>query len=101
MCRKSPGNAKFNSPFRAIPVIIFLRGLVMIRTICVFALFCALAAAQTITGTITGTVMDPSGAVVPNVKVTATNAATNLVYNTQSSQAGVYNLLFLPIGDYT
>ncbi|MGH9662585.1 MAG: carboxypeptidase regulatory-like domain-containing protein [Bryobacteraceae bacterium] len=58
------------------------------------------AAAQTITGAIGGTVTDASGAVVPNVKVTATNVATNLIYNSQSNAAGIYNLLFLPIGDY-
>ncbi len=56
--------------------------------------------AQTITGTITGTVTDPSGAVIPNVKITATNVGTNLNYNGVSNEAGVYNLLFLPIGNY-
>lgn len=57
--------------------------------------------AQTITGALTGTVTDASGAVVANVKVTATNQGTNLDYNTQSNAAGVYNLLFLPVGSYT
>lgn len=56
--------------------------------------------AQTVTATITGTVGDPSGAVVPNVKVTATNVATNLSYSANTNDAGVYNLLFLPIGQY-
>lgn len=55
---------------------------------------------QTITGAITGTVKDPSGAVVPNVRITATNVTTNLTYTTTSNEAGVYNLLFLPIGNY-
>lgn len=65
---------------------------------------CLLALAlpgQTITGAITGTVTDPSGAVVPNAKVTATNRATNVSTDVQSNDAGVYNLLFLPIGEYT
>jgi len=56
--------------------------------------------AQTITGALTGTVTDPSGAVIPDVKVTATNRATNLEYNAASNTAGVYNLLFLPVGSY-
>jgi WD40 repeat protein len=56
---------------------------------------------QTITGAITGTVTDPSGAVVPNAKITATNQATNVSTDVQSNEAGVYNLLFLPIGHYT
>ncbi len=69
-----------------------------------FVLFCLLAVSasgQTITGAITGTVTDPSGAIVPNVRVTAANTATNLSYDTQTNEAGVYNLLFLPVGDYT
>ena len=58
------------------------------------------APAQTITATITGTVTDPSGAVVPNVKVTATNTATSVTFEAQTNQSGVYNLLFLPVGSY-
>jgi len=56
--------------------------------------------AQTITGAFTGTLSDQSGAVVPNAKVTATNAGTNVTYSAQSNDSGVYSLLFLPIGSY-
>jgi hypothetical protein len=63
-------------------------------------LACA-AVAQTITASITGTVTDASGAVVPNVKVTATNAATNLTHTATTNDAGLYNLVFLPVGQYT
>lgn len=58
------------------------------------------AAAQTITGAFTGTLSDQSGAVVPNAKVTATNTGTNVSYTAQSNDAGVYSLLFLPVGNY-
>ncbi len=58
------------------------------------------AYSQTITGTITGTVADPSGAVVPNVKVIATNPNTNQTHSTTTNESGVYNLLFLPVGSY-
>ncbi|HEY2013379.1 MAG TPA: carboxypeptidase regulatory-like domain-containing protein, partial [Bryobacteraceae bacterium] len=57
--------------------------------------------AQTITGSITGTVTDPSNAVVANVKVVATNTGTNLTFPTTTNDSGVYNLVFLPIGQYT
>jgi hypothetical protein len=57
--------------------------------------------AQTITGSITGTVTDPSGAVVPGVKVVATNTGTNGTFNAISNEAGIYNLVFLPVGSYT
>ena len=66
-------------------------------------LFCALlntSSAQTITGTFTGTLSDASGAVLPKAKVSATNIATNIAYTATSNEAGIYNLLFLPIGDY-
>ena len=44
--------------------------------------------AQTITATITGTVTDATGAVVPNAKVVATNTGTNLTYNATSNESG-------------
>ena len=66
----------------------------------ILALASPFAAAQTITGAFTGTLADPSGAVIPNAKVTATNTGTNVAYTAQSNAAGVYNLLFLPIGAY-
>src|SRR5258708_3680754 len=56
---------------------------------------------QTITASITGTVTDPSGAVVPGVKVTATNTATNNQFPPTTNDAGVFNLLFLPVGNYS
>ncbi len=72
-----------------------------ILTVCVmlFALS-TMSNAQTITGTFTGTLTDPSGSVLPKVKVTATNTGTNIGYNATSNDAGIYNLLFLPIGEY-
>lgn len=66
----------------------------------VFVCAASLTFGQTMTGAITGTLRDPSGAVVPKVKITATNNTTSLTYSTTSNEAGVYNLLFLPIGSY-
>ena len=56
--------------------------------------------AQTVTGTIDGTVTDPSGALVPNAQVTATNTATGVVTQATTNGAGVYDIRFLPIGQY-
>ena len=47
-----------------------------------------------------GTVTDPTGAAVPNAKVTATNAATGLTRATQTSEAGLYSFARLPVGTY-
>jgi hypothetical protein len=71
------------------------------KILCLGVVFSSLLCAQTITGTITGTVTDPSKALVANAKVIATNNATNLTYATTTNEAGVYNLLFLPVGQYT
>lgn len=65
-----------------------------------YLLLVSAAIAQTTTAAITGTVTDPSGAVVPNVKVTATNTATNVANTTQSNEAGLYNFPFLAVGSY-
>jgi hypothetical protein len=57
-------------------------------------------AAQTVTGSITGTVTDPTGAVIPNAQVTAHNVATGVDTTAASNQAGLYDIRFLPIGQY-
>ena len=56
--------------------------------------------AQTITGSIRGTVTDPSGAVVPGAQVLATNVDTGVVSKTVTNHSGLYNFQFLPIGNY-
>jgi hypothetical protein len=56
--------------------------------------------AQIITGSITGTVTDPSGAVAAGAKVTATNALTGIATSTSTNDSGVYSLGFLQIGQY-
>lgn len=59
-----------------------------------------LAVAQVFRGGISGTISDPSGAVVPAAKVTATNNATSIAYNAISSGAGEFNFSDLPLGTY-
>lgn len=56
--------------------------------------------AQTITGSVRGTVTDPSGAVIPNATVIATNLETGVKSTTQTNQDGLYSIRFLPIGRY-
>ncbi len=56
---------------------------------------------QTVTGSIRGTVTDPSGAVVPGVKITATQASTGVSTVTTTDRSGAYNFQSLPIGPYT
>lgn len=57
--------------------------------------------AQTFRGTINGVVTDPTGAVVPGAKVTATDVATAAVRATVSSGAGEFAFADLPVSSYT
>ena len=52
------------------------------------------------TGTILGTVTDTSGAILPNVKVTITNTATNVVFHAVTSSSGDYYAPSLNPGTY-
>lgn len=52
------------------------------------------------TGSITGTVMDSSGAVVPAAEVTVHNVATNASRTTNSNSTGAFTLTDLPVGAY-
>ena len=56
--------------------------------------------AQMETGQVTGTVTDPTGAVVANAAVKATNALTGTARSTTSNNAGVYVLPNLEPGTY-
>jgi len=64
-------------------------------------IFAGVALAQVGRASITGTVTDPSGAVVANVAVTVTNAATGVSNPTVSNEVGIYSVLNLPPGDYS
>src|ERR1700733_897773 len=61
----------------------------------------AIGSAQTFRGGISGIVTDPTGSIVPEAALKATNDATGLVYNTTASTAGEFNFTDLPLGSYT
>jgi Carboxypeptidase regulatory-like domain len=56
--------------------------------------------AQIISGDLVGTVLDKTGAVVPNAAVVAVNADTGVKYTAQSNASGEYRFNNLPIGTY-
>jgi outer membrane receptor protein involved in Fe transport len=65
-------------------------------------LACAgLASAQTVTGSLQGTVVDTSGAVLPGVTVTIKNMDTGAERVVITNEAGFYSAPYLPIGRYT
>ncbi len=57
--------------------------------------------AQSATGQITGTVTDPTGAVIPQVKVTVSNQLTGLSREATTGGSGDYTFTLLPVGVYT
>ncbi|HWP42258.1 MAG TPA: carboxypeptidase regulatory-like domain-containing protein, partial [Blastocatellia bacterium] len=60
------------------------------------------ANAQTTTvGSISGTVRDPNGAVVPNVEVTIQEERTGLTRTVSTGSDGIYLATSLPVGRYT
>ncbi len=65
-----------------------------------FLLSAALACGQTALATITGTVSDPSGAVLANAPIAARNLENGQVFSATSSNTGNFTLSQLPIGDY-
>jgi len=66
-----------------------------------FATPVALKAQTAGEGTISGTVTDATGAVVPNATIIATNKATNIATTRTSSSAGSFTIAPLPPGTYS
>jgi hypothetical protein len=66
----------------------------------VFAFLCLSSSAMAQDATLVGTVTDPSGAAVPNVKITITNLETSLVQSVVTNDSGQYVLPSLKIGHY-
>jgi outer membrane receptor protein involved in Fe transport len=84
---------------------VFPRIAVRLLVLCTFCLsfttFSVFAQSQATTGNIEGRVLDPQGAAVPGVSVTATNQETNLERTVVSDTEGNYRLVLLPPGVYT
>jgi hypothetical protein len=76
------------------------RRLVSLFAICLLAAFTGVVNAQVTSGTISGTVADPNGAVVEGANVTATNLATNAARTTTSDSDGHFAFTLVPPGRY-
>lgn len=79
---------------------LFASGVVL----CILAGFVALtqvAWSQEVTASIVGTITDPSGAPINGADVVATDTDRGTVWPAKTTSSGTYNLLRLPIGNYT
>ena len=74
------------------------RALIGVLCLLVFGLSMVVNA-QTVSGTLRGTVTDSNGAVIPNATVKVRSTETGLERTIVSSDEGLYNLPFLPIGN--
>ncbi len=64
-------------------------------------LVCGRAPAQVITGEITGTIVDTSGAVVPDATVSLVNEGTGAVRKDTTGNSGSFVFNAVPYGNYT
>src|SRR5260370_41973986 len=62
--------------------------------------FPVLLLAQSDRGTLTGTVADPTGALVPEATLSLKHAETGAVYEGRTTETGNYTLAQLPSGNY-
>jgi hypothetical protein len=69
-------------------------------TAVVFFFLALTSFAQTDRGTITGTIIDPAGAVVANAAIEGRNTETGARYQVASSATGNYTIPNLPTGTY-
>ena len=72
----------------------------MIRTLALWVLSAAAALAQIGTATITGRVIDSSGAVVADVAITVVNTGTNFQFAATTNADGLYRVQSLQPGPY-
>ena len=84
------------------PKRLFLTNTVILCTVVsLFLIFnLGLAIAQTVTGNITGTVMDSTGAAIAGAEVTARDISTGVQTSAATNPSGVFSIRFLPIGHY-
>src|SRR5579872_7452928 len=73
----------------------------MITVLCVLLMASFMLAQTTTSGAIAGTVNDPSGAAVPNAKITVTNTGTNEKVDASSGSIGEFRVSNLTPGIYS
>ncbi len=74
-------------------------GYILIAILGMGLLACS-AHAQVISGDVVGTVIDKTGAVVPNATISAVNTGTSISYDSVANSVGEYRISNLPVGTY-
>jgi len=77
-----------------------MKNIIALSALISLLIIAPVVAAQESRATIGGTVLDPSGAAIPNVRITLTEVRTGVKTFATSDSVGHYNLPFLPPGEY-
>lgn len=77
------------------------RNIRFVGTILLLLAACVAGIAQTVSGDLTGTIYDQSGATVPGATITARNTQTGVDSTTKSTNTGEYRIANLAVGTYT
>lgn len=77
-----------------------LRNVITLVAACLALVWCIPSVGQVLKGSISGTVLDPQGAVVSGAQVKATNLATGVALTTTSDNAGLFRFSLIPAGAY-
>jgi hypothetical protein len=77
------------------------RSLILLATVFGSILMLTATASAQENATITGTVLDATGAVIPNVAITLTNPATGQVRTETSNSSGIYVFANVAVGQFT
>jgi Carboxypeptidase regulatory-like domain len=72
----------------------------LVALVCLIALSAGPLTAQGVFATLTGVVSDPTGAVVPNAKITLKDAVSGTDRETMSNGDGYYTFASVPVGNY-
>lgn len=82
-------------------MVCILKGMNRSGAVALLLVVCSVAGAQSIgSGTVTGTVVDPSGAAVPDAAITIHNPVTNYRQSAKSDSAGAFRLTNVPPNSY-
>ena len=68
--------------------------------IVVVLVFCCMPARAQTTGSISGTVRDPTGSVIPDIAIICRNVETGVQQNATTEAEGIYAFPILPVGHY-